>query len=83
MAEFNFTPKDIEVLQEAATKAQKAAAEKAQEVIQESKLEFSISTEIKALFAPKADSELVGGNECFACVSCLFMFAVIALAMSK
>lgn len=78
MAKFEFTAKEIEVLQKAAAEAQKAGAEKAKTIIQESGITFDIPADSK-VFAPTAN--IVGDNNCYACFACL-IFAATTFALA-
>jgi hypothetical protein len=83
MAKIDFTAKEIEVLQKAAAEAQKAGAERAKAIIQESGIEFPIAPEIRKLIAPEATSIVGGSDNCYACIACVFTVATIALAYTK
>jgi hypothetical protein len=75
MAKIEFSASEIATLKKAAAEAQKAAVERAKAIIKESGIEFNVSPELKALAAPAA--ETVGGDGCYACISCLFLSLVV------
>jgi len=81
MAKINFSKEEIDVLKKAAEEYHRGGADQAQAFIDDSGITIDVCNELKQLNAP--ESGMVNGDGCYACVICVAIFAVIALAYAK
>lgn len=78
MAKIEFSEEELQILKEAAEAFHRGGAEKARTVMNEKGLEIEFSPEMEPLMTAEDQ-----GDGCYACIACLFIAVVIAVAHSK